>query len=68
LKWSVIFLTFGHKFTDPAAYVREIPPIISRRLARVNEESAMRVVYKPAIGEVVTAFSDTNPATGIPIP
>jgi tetratricopeptide (TPR) repeat protein len=37
-----IFLTFGHKFTDPAAYVREIPPIISRQLAGVNEELAKR--------------------------
>jgi hypothetical protein len=37
-----IFLTFGHKFTDPAAYIREIPPIISRQLARVNEELAKR--------------------------
>jgi hypothetical protein len=35
-----IFLTFGHKFTDPEEYVREIPPIISRQLARVNEELA----------------------------
>ena len=37
-----IFLTFGHKFTDPAAYIREIPLIISRQLARVNEELAKR--------------------------
>jgi Tfp pilus assembly protein PilF len=37
-----IFLTFGHKFTDPEQYVREIPPIISRQLARVNEELAKR--------------------------
>jgi hypothetical protein len=37
-----IFLTFGHKFTAPEQYVREIPPIISRQLARVNEELAKR--------------------------
>src|SRR5262245_3803453 len=37
-----IFLTFGHKFTDPEQYVREIPPIISRQLAGVNEELAKR--------------------------
>jgi len=39
---SDIFLTFGHKFTDPDQYVREIPPIISRQLAMVNEEFAKR--------------------------
>jgi hypothetical protein len=37
-----IFLTFGHKFTDPEEYVREIPPIISRQLAGVNEELVKR--------------------------
>jgi hypothetical protein len=37
-----IFLTFGHKFTDPEQYVREISPIIGRQLAMVNEELAKR--------------------------
>src|SRR5215813_4971151 len=37
-----IFLTFGHKFADPEQYVREIPSIISRQLAGVNQELAKR--------------------------
>jgi Tfp pilus assembly protein PilF len=37
-----IFLTFGHLFTDPSQYVREIPPIISLQLASVNQELATR--------------------------
>jgi Tfp pilus assembly protein PilF len=37
-----IFLTFGHPFTDPSQYVREIPPIISLQLASVNQELATR--------------------------
>ena len=37
-----IFLTFGHKFADLEQYVREIPPIISRQLAGVNQELAKR--------------------------
>jgi tetratricopeptide (TPR) repeat protein len=37
-----IFLIFGHKFADPEQYVREIPPIISRQLAGVNQELAKR--------------------------
>jgi tetratricopeptide (TPR) repeat protein len=37
-----IFLPFGHKFSDPEQYVREIPPVISRQLAGVNQELAKR--------------------------
>jgi tetratricopeptide (TPR) repeat protein len=37
-----IFLTFGHPFNDSGHYVREIPPIISRELAGVNEELVKR--------------------------
>jgi tetratricopeptide (TPR) repeat protein len=37
-----IFLTFGHPFTDPGQYVREIPPIISLQLASVNQELVKR--------------------------
>ncbi len=37
-----LFLTFGHPFTDPGQYVREIPPIISLQLAGVNQELAKR--------------------------
>jgi tetratricopeptide (TPR) repeat protein len=37
-----IFLTFGHPFNEPGHYVREIPPIISRELADVNEEFVKR--------------------------
>jgi hypothetical protein len=42
-----IFMTFGHKFADPEQYVREIPPIISRQLANVNQELNKR--GEPAI-------------------
>lgn len=37
-----IFLIFGHLFTDPGQYVREIPPIISIQLAGVNQELVKR--------------------------
>jgi tetratricopeptide (TPR) repeat protein len=37
-----IFLTFGHPFTDPGQYVREIPPIIDLQLAGVNQELVKR--------------------------
>jgi hypothetical protein len=37
-----IFLSFGHKFSDPASYVREIPPVISRQFVGVNQELAKR--------------------------
>jgi tetratricopeptide (TPR) repeat protein len=37
-----IFLIFGHTFTDSEQYLREIPPIISRQLADVNEELVKR--------------------------
>jgi tetratricopeptide (TPR) repeat protein len=37
-----IFLTFGHPFTDPGQYVREIPPVISLQLAGVNQELVKR--------------------------
>jgi tetratricopeptide (TPR) repeat protein len=37
-----IFLTFGHPFADSGQYVREIPPIISRQHAGVNEELVKR--------------------------
>src|SRR5262245_20269542 len=37
-----IFLTFGHPFTDPGQYVREIPPIISLQLTGVNQELVKR--------------------------
>ncbi|MBO0721206.1 MAG: tetratricopeptide repeat protein [Blastocatellia bacterium] len=37
-----IFLTFGHKFADPEQFVREIPPIISRQLASLNQELTER--------------------------
>ena len=37
-----VFLTFGHPFTDPGQYVREIPPVISLQLAGVNEELVKR--------------------------
>src|SRR5215470_16380724 len=39
---SDIFLPFGHAYADSAAYVREIPPIISLQLAGVNQELAKR--------------------------
>lgn len=37
-----IYLTFGHPFTGPAEYVREIPPIINLQLAGVNQELVKR--------------------------
>jgi tetratricopeptide (TPR) repeat protein len=37
-----IFLIFGHLFTDPGQYVREIPPIISIQLDGVNQELVKR--------------------------
>src|SRR5215471_9541455 len=37
-----VFLTFGHPFNDPGQYVREIPPVIGRQLAGVNQELGKR--------------------------
>ncbi len=37
-----IFLTFGHAFSDSAAYVREILPTVNLQLAGVNQELAKR--------------------------
>src|SRR5262245_48058485 len=37
-----IFLIFGHPFTDSAEYVREIPTIIGRQVAHVNQELVKR--------------------------
>src|SRR5262245_1024860 len=37
-----IFLTFGHPFTDPGQYVREIPQIINLQLTGVNQELVKR--------------------------
>src|SRR5262249_52888176 len=57
-----IFLTFGHKFTDPAAYAREIPPIISRQLAGVNQELAKRGESSlPSLPEGLTNESQKPP-------
>src|SRR5262245_16740014 len=53
-----IFLTFGHKFTDSAGYIREILPIISRQLAGVNQELANR--GEPAFPPPPAALTDES--------
>src|SRR5215475_15492071 len=53
-----IFLTFGHTFTDPGQYVREIPPIISLQLDGVNQEMVKR--GEPALPTLPTELTNES--------
>jgi tetratricopeptide (TPR) repeat protein len=53
-----IFLTFGHPFSDPGQYVREIPPIISLQLDGVNQELVKR--GEPALPTAPSELADES--------